>query len=75
MTEEAVDDLRTTAETTKADAERLAEIEAEKLQLAPEGGARLTELAAEATRLVERLGEETQYQEDLAREVERESGQ
>ena len=66
--QEAADDLRTTSETTKADAERLAEIEAEKLTLAPDDP-RMPQLAAEAARLGERLVKETRYQEDLAGEL------
>jgi hypothetical protein len=68
VSQEAKDDLRTTAETTKRDAERLAAIEAEKLEHAPEDP-RTAELATEAAQLSERLVTETRYEQALADEL------
>jgi hypothetical protein len=68
VTEEAEDDLRTTAQATKRDAQRLAQIEAEKLTLAPDDP-RLADLAAEATELAERLRKATRYQQALTDEL------
>lgn len=68
MTHEIEDDLRTTAETTKADAERLAEIEAEKLRLAPDDP-RLVELTAQATQLTDRLARYARHEQALTEEL------
>ena len=73
MGQEAADDRRATAEATKAYAERLVEIEAEKLSLPP-NDPRMPQLAAEATAIAERIVQDTRAEEELAGELEGDSG-
>ena len=68
MSRELEDDLRTTAATVKADAERLAHIEGEKERL-PAGDPRALTLSREASDAAQRLAVETAIEEELVRAV------
>ncbi len=68
MTNEQDDDLRATAESIVADAERLKEVELRKLELEPEDSA-TRRLAEKAERLAEDISAKARVEKQLADEI------